>query len=653
MNHRRRRAAQFLLLAPILAACGREAADVPPPARELHTGSEIGFRVDLSPDGSMVAFEETINGRAAVLVAPLDGSGAPVRITHGVWDTNPQWSPDGAWVAYNSEETNGVWLVPAAGGEARPLSPGLPSFDLPIGWLADGSGVIYQQVGGAVQRPMVAPVDGSPVRPLLPGEEGSHQAVLSPDGRQVLLQRFSAGRNTLWVGSFPGSDFRQLTTEGMETMGSRAWSPDGRRVLYESRRTGTSDQWVAEVETGELRQLTTDVRDDQQGSWSPDGRWIAFQSNRGGQWDTWVMPADGGEARRVTSDLATESIPVWSPSGSSLVYTSALSTARMMNLSLENGTSRQVFGWTGHTITDLQPSPDGRTVAFVSDRSGSPGIWVVSTAGGEPRPVSAGSTTEASPRWSPDGRQLAFASSRTGQPGVWLTADTGQTQRRLVDWEAHTDEPAWSPDGTRIAVHSAREALNFDLWVVPVIGGDATRLTSGLFAVAPQWSPDGSTIFFSTRQPGGGSLAQRVSATGGVPTGLGPVGQVEGHRLSPDGRHMAYGLIGGGWSFIEVIEATGGTPRRLTTETEQVFHSQPDWSPDGSQLVVTAFNFETSGSNLFAVTWPEGAWRQLTTDDGNGFWARWLPGGQEVVYVLTTRTNSLSVLDLSEVLRQE
>lgn len=654
MNPRRSLTARLLLLAPILAACGRESTDPLPPARELHAGSQVFMgAVALSPDGSMVAFGETISGRAAVMVAPVDGSSPPVRITHGVWDTNPMWSPDGAWVAYNSEETNGVWIVPAAGGEARPLSPGLPSWDIPTGWLSDGSGVIYQAVGGAVPRPMVAPTDGGSVRPLLPREEGTHGAMLSPDGRQVLVQRYSGGRSTLWVGLFPDGDMRQLTTEEMETVKAGAWSPDGRMILYESRRTGTSDLWVAEVETGELRQLTTDVRDDQDGTWSPDGRWIAFQSNRGGQWDTWVMPATGGESIRVTADLATESSSVWSPSGASLLHVSSLGTARMMQLSIEDGASRELFGWTGHSILDPQASPDGRTIAFVSDRSGSPGIWVVPSAGGEPRPVSAGSTTEGYPRWSPDGRQLAFTSSRTGQPSVWITSDTGTTQRRLVDWDAHTDEHAWSPDGTRIVLHSARDARNFDLWVVPTEGGEATRLTSGLFAVAPQWSPDGNTIFYTARQPGGGSQAQRIPATGGVPTGLGPVAQVEGHKLSPDGQHLAYGLIGGGWAFLEVVPTTGGAPRRLTVEAEQVYHSLLAWSPDGSQLLVSAFDFETSGSNLFTVTWPEGTWRQLTTGEGSKFNARWLPEGQGLVYAHTTSMGSLRVIDLTGTLREE
>jgi Tol biopolymer transport system component len=446
---------------------------------------------------------------------------------------------------------------------------------------------------------------------------------------------------------------RQLTTEGARARGAAGrlvpgWPP----VLFESRRTGTSDLWIAEVETGELRQLTTDVRDDQDGRWSPDGQWIAFQSNRGGQWDTWVMPASGGEATRVTADLATESPPVWATSGASLLHVSSLATARMMHLSTEDGASRQVFGWTGHSIADLQPSPDGRTIAFISNRSGSPGIWVVPSEGGEPRPVSAGTTTEHQPRWSPDGRQLAFTSSRTGQPGVWITADTGTTQRRLVDWDAHTDQHAWSPDGTRIALHSARDARDYDIWVVPVDRGEATRLTTGLFADFPQWSPDGNTIYFTARQPEGGSQVQRVPATGGVTTGLGPVAQVNGHRLSPDGQHLAYALIGGGWAFIEVVPTTGGTPRRLTVETEQVFHGQPEWAPDGSQLVVTASNFETSGSNLFTVTWPEGAWRQLTTSEGNAFGARWLPQGQGLVYVHATSMGSLRVVDLTGILRE-
>jgi Tol biopolymer transport system component len=102
-----------------------------------------------------------------------------------------------------------------------------------------------------------------------------------------------------------------------------------------------------------------------------------------------------------------------------------------------------------------------------------------------------------------------------------------------------------------------------------------------------------------------------------------------------------------------VIPASGGTPRWLTVETEQVFHGQPEWAPDGSQLVLNAFDMEATSTNVVTVSWPEGAWRQLTTDDGFALGARWLPGGQEVVYVHSTASVSLRLVDLSGILRQE
>lgn len=644
------RLAWFLVPGLLLAACGGDGADQLPPARELFSGPTLGGVARYSPDGSTIAFVNTIQGESAVMVMPADGSAPPTRLTHGVWDANPVWSPDGGWIAYNSEATNGVWVVPAEGGEARALSPGLPSFDIPLSWLPDGSGVVYQQTGGAVQRTMVAPLDGSSVRPLLPGERGSHAAGLSPDGRQVAVMRLSGGRSTLWVGGFPDGELRPLTTEGSEAVGQGAWSPDGRRILFESRRTGTLDLWIAELETGELRQLTTDVRDDTQGRWSPDGQWIAFRSNRGGQWDTWVVPAEGGDAVRVTADAQMENMAEWSPSGTGLAYTSSLATTRIMELSLEDGTSRGLLEWAGHTISDLQPSPDGATIAFVSNRSGNQGVWTIATAGGDPRPVAVGGANEWQPRWSPDGRHLAFASSRTGQNSVWITADTGGSQRRLVDWDDHHDEHAWSPDGSRIALHSGRDADGFDLWVVAVDGGAATRLTTGLNVTRLLWSPDGAAVYFVASEPAGGSRLYRIPSSGGTPIALGTAAQTDGHVLSPDGGHVAFMTIAGGWSFIDVIPTAGGETRRLTTEQEQVFHAQPVWSPDGSHLVVNVFDFEATGSNLALVAWPSGEWRPLTNRAGNNFGATWLADGRRIVHLHGTREASLRVIDVSGLL---
>ncbi|HET8625776.1 MAG TPA: S9 family peptidase [Thermomicrobiales bacterium] len=215
-------------------------------------------------------------------------------------------------------------------------------------------------------------------------------------------------------------------------------------------------------------------------------------------------------------------------------------------------------------------SPDGRMLAFVSDRAGKPQIYVIGLAGGEPRQVTHLARGASGPVWSPDGRSLAFLSSegqgvddaaRERQGGmirhvtrqryrfdvagysddrfqhVWVVDVEGGEPRQLTRGDQNDAMPAWSPDGRRIAFVSNRESeadLSFrsQLYVIPADGGaasgdgdGATRVGPGLAtAAAPAWSPDGATIacFGHTPEtpPGGNNGVYAVPAAGGAPRNL-------------------------------------------------------------------------------------------------------------------------------------
>mgnify|MGYP001184913875 CR=1 FL=1 len=137
-----------------------------------------------------------IEGLSAIYVADADGSN-PVRLTHGVWDIGPLWSPDGRWIAYYSDENADVWVVPSAGGEPRQLTSG-PAFDNPGGWLPDGSGIVFFRTGAGDQQTLVAPVDGGAVRPLFQAPAGNVLAWPSPDGSRIGYLLQSGGRWALW-----------------------------------------------------------------------------------------------------------------------------------------------------------------------------------------------------------------------------------------------------------------------------------------------------------------------------------------------------------------------------------------------------------------------------------------------------------------------
>ena len=366
-----------------VAACSRAAKgpDVDYKVAAMGDSPLLQQDVEVSPDGTHLAYSMQVEGLSAIYVSNADGTN-PVRLTRGIWDVAPKWSPDGRWIAYYSDHNADVWMVPSAGGESRQLTSG-PARDNPLGWLRDGSGVILQRRGAGDDQLLVAPLDGGPVRPLFAAPAGNVYGYPSPDGSNVAFILSRAGRSTLWVQNMTGGPVRQLTTEGFEDVRLvRMWSPDGKQLLYTSGRTGTTDLWIANVETGQLRQLTDDIHNDWGGTWSPDGRWVLFYSDRGGQQDLWVVAAEGGPARRVTADLRYENNAIWSHDGRTITYASQNVAVSLDAMPAEGGTKRTLVALDGYGLADLTLSPDGRTALFSSNRGGNQDIWSVPVAGG-------------------------------------------------------------------------------------------------------------------------------------------------------------------------------------------------------------------------------------------------------------------------------
>ncbi|MDI3338932.1 MAG: hypothetical protein QJR03_00195 [Sphaerobacter sp.] len=109
-------------------------------------------------------------------------------------------------------------------------------------------------------------------------------------------------------------------------------------------------------------------------------------------------------------------------------------------------------------VSDPQVSPDGRQVAFVitrMDREANcyrSGIWTVPVAGGQPRPLTAGTARDSTPRWSPDGRWIAFLSTRDGDtPQLWCIPADGGEARQLTRLPEGVEQPVWSPRGDALA----------------------------------------------------------------------------------------------------------------------------------------------------------------------------------------------------------
>ena len=237
-------------------------------------------------------------------------------------------------------------------------------------------------------------------------------------------------------------------------------------------------------------------------------------------------------------------------------------------------------------------SPDGNWILFESDASGNMDIWRLPAAGGAAEQVTTSEAFDSAPYWSPDGGSIVFESDRSGTKNIWTLDMTtpGAVPVALTAGAWDDGSPAWSPDGTRIVYESNRVKIGgTDLWVSPVGGGDALRVTetpTGVYHRTADWSPDGNQLVFESNREGDAPALFTMSALGGLARRLTPLAGYEGHPAwSPDGLEIAFEATTSGTMEIYVIDASGGDAFVVTTNGG----FWPRWSPDGTQIIYAVY----------------------------------------------------------------
>jgi len=417
----------------------------------------------LSPDGNRVAFmwngEKQDNYQ--IYIAQI-GGGTPVRITNqAAWPFPLAWSPDDRHIAFTRQlegDRFAILLVPPIGGPERKLAEFSTSTWPPpcLSWTPDAKWLAFS-ARNSPREPhsiWVVSVDSGERRRLTspraaPGAYGDASAAFSPDGRTLAFARWEKeGVGRLYALSLsrdlkPEGEPRRLTDRFYGGLAGIAWLPDGGEIVFAA---------------GELWRLAVSGRSDPvRLPYAPGGalvpvivrRRLAYQWFRGEE-NLWRLDTRTGERRMLIG----------------------ASSARQN--------------------TNPQYSPDGRKIAFASNRSGSSEIWTCDADGSNCLPLTSyGGPPVGTPRWSPDGQSIAFDCQVTGQPAVYVVAPDGGTPRLLGE---DASRPSWSRDGRWVYFTSGRSG-RVEVWKMPAAGGPATQVTRNGGAAALE-SADGKYLYY-------------------------------------------------------------------------------------------------------------------------------------------------------------
>src|SRR3984893_1743125 len=244
-------------------------------------------------------------------------------------------------------------------------------------------------------------------------------------------------------------------------------------------------------------------------------------------------------------------------------------------------------------------SPEGQTIAFVSNISGRNNIWLVSAAGGWPTELTVSDQRQNSPTWSPDGKWIAYISDYDGdeQWDIFLVSPkTGSVVNLPNTRESAEESPAWSPDGRYLAyMVKPKTSSVFEIDVYDTVLRDVKHLTTGTakdrMNVAPIWSSDGKFIVYTQEQSKGTDsnvyLVDVASAQSTLLTPHDGERTYSANDISPDGKSVLItSNAGDGYDNVGLLDIASKKIRWLTQDKWEI--SGESFSPGGKFLTYTA-----------------------------------------------------------------
>jgi serine/threonine protein kinase len=464
-------------------------------------------------------------------------------------ETTPSIAPDGSYVVFASDRIEGKWklfkqdvgtrnpVLITTAKDAEEFEPALSPNGRLLAFTSrgeiNGEGIFIRDLkDNAIRR--VAPF--------------GHQPCWSPDSTSLAFvdeamddpQRTVTQRSALWLSTTTGN-FRKLYAGDAR---QPKWSPLGSRIVFVSVKSGRRTLQTISVGGGSPEPVENTVAVDWSPEWSEDGRYLYFCSDRDHSMNLWRIKID-----QVSGKTKGSAMPVTVPDDyishisiarktNRLAYTRDLSRTSLFRIRLEGrrkiGSPQPLsISSQGLLFAGINPAATGSMVAFHSHR-GVEHVFAADLSKGDMSQLTNTNWNDRVPRWSPDGKSIAFQSQRSGTWEIWLMDADGSHVRQLTHQRTAPGavNPVWSSDGQRLAYSEQGGPVRIvDLSQPASAQSQAAIVTlpaagNGAFFLAKHWSPcgdsltgslhrsDGETIGIAVQNVTTGTISQ-ITADGG------------------------------------------------------------------------------------------------------------------------------------------
>lgn len=241
-------------------------------------------------------------------------------------------------------------------------------------------------------------------------------------------------------------------------------------------------------------------------------------------------------------------------------------------------------------------SPTGEEIAFMSDRTGDPEIYVARADGAGLKRLTDTPGRDAHPYWSPDGKTIVFQSPRLEDVRIFFMNADGSDQHVRLETRGFCGVPTWSPDGAHVAVMCSGSRLDpgseIAPWIIHVMDAEGTWLRQMTEGEAndqvANWSPDSKRLIFHSNRSGTDQLYEIDFETGAIRQITDGPGSNKAASYSPDGSAIAFmsDRENGRWD-VHTMPAARGEARRLTDLGSE--YGVPYFSPDGRSILIQTF----------------------------------------------------------------